>query len=132
MNAQPFRIYADSGSLPDEFLYAVRHSNWNYAATHTHTWKDSTAIFLSLIAVSMPSFWFALLLIRFFGVTLRWLPISGVESWTGWILPCAAMALGLMALIARQMRSDVLEVLRQVITKRVPKASAKDVRLPQP
>jgi len=84
-----------------------------YAATHTHTWKDSTAIFLSLVAVSMPSFWFALLLIRFFGVTLRWLPISGVESWTGWILPCAAMALGLMALIARQMRSDVLEVLRQ-------------------
>lgn len=84
-----------------------------YAATHTHTWKDSTAIFLSLIAVSMPSFWFALLLIRFFGVTLHWLPISGVESWTGWILPCVAMALGLMALIARQMRSDVLEVLRQ-------------------
>jgi len=84
-----------------------------YAATHTHTWKDSTAIFLSLICVSMPSFWFALLLIRFFGVQLRWLPISGIESWTGWILPCAAMAIGLIALIARQMRSDMLEVLRQ-------------------
>ena len=84
-----------------------------FAATHTHTWKDSTAIFLSLICVSMPSFWFALLLIRFFGVNLRWLPISGIESWTGWILPCAAMAIGLIALIARQMRSDMLEVLRQ-------------------
>ena len=84
-----------------------------FAATHTHTWKDSTAIFLSLICVSMPSFWFALLLIRFFGVKLRWLPISGIESWTGWILPCAAMAIGLIALIARQMRSDMLEVLRQ-------------------
>lgn len=84
-----------------------------FAATHTHTWKDSTAIFLSLICVSMPSFWFALLLIRFFGVQLRWLPISGIESWTGWILPCAAMAIGLIALIARQMRSDMLEVLRQ-------------------
>jgi peptide/nickel transport system permease protein len=84
-----------------------------YAATRQHTWKDNTAIFLSLIAVSMPSFWFALLLIRFFGVQLRWLPISGVNSWAGWILPCAAMALGLIALIARQMRSDMLEVLRQ-------------------
>ena len=84
-----------------------------YAATHTHTWKDSTAIFLSLICVSMPSFWFALLLIRFFGVQLRWLPISGIEDWKGSILPCFAMALGLMALIARQMRSDMLEVLRQ-------------------
>ena len=84
-----------------------------YAANHTHTWKDSTAIFLSLICVSMPSFWFALLMIRFFGVKLQWLPISGIEDWKGWILPCVAMALGLMALIARQMRSDMLEVLRQ-------------------
>lgn len=44
---------------------------------------------------------------------LQWLPISGVDTWTGWIMPCAAMALGLIALIARQMRSDMLEVLRQ-------------------
>lgn len=84
-----------------------------YAATHQHSWKDNAAIFLSLIAVSMPSFWFALMLIRFFGVQLGWLPISGVKDWTGWILPCAAMALGLTAIIARQMRSDLLEVLRQ-------------------
>ncbi|HHX75550.1 MAG TPA: ABC transporter permease [Firmicutes bacterium] len=84
-----------------------------YAAVHQRTWKDNAAIFLALISVSMPSFWFALLLIRFFGVYLRWLPISGVATWKGWVLPCAAMALGLTALIARQMRSDMLEVLRQ-------------------
>ena len=84
-----------------------------YAARHTHSWKDSTVIFLSLIAVSMPSFWFALLMIRLFGVKLGVLPISGIETWKGWILPCVSMALGLMALIARQMRSDMMEVLRQ-------------------
>jgi len=84
-----------------------------YASTHQYSWKDNTAIFLSLICVSMPSFWFALLLIRFFGVQLRVLPISGVVSWKGWVLPCIAMALGLAALIARQMRSDLLEVIRQ-------------------
>ena len=84
-----------------------------YAATHQRTWKDNLAIFLSLIAVSMPSFWFALMLIRLFGVQLRWLPLSGVSTWQGWVLPCAAMALGLTAIIARQMRSDMLEVLRQ-------------------
>ncbi len=84
-----------------------------FAATHQHSWKDNAAIFFSLIAVSMPSFWFALLLIRFFGVELGWLPISGVKSWLGWILPSLAMALGLTAIIARQMRSDLLEVLRQ-------------------
>ena len=84
-----------------------------FAATHQHTWKDSLAIFLSLIAISMPGFWFALLVIRLFGVTLKWLPISGVESWKGWILPCISMALGTIAMLARQMRSDMLEVLRQ-------------------
>lgn len=100
-----------------------------FAATNQHTWKDNTAIFLSLIAVSMPSFWFALLLIRFFGVTLQWLPISGVDTWKGWILPCAAMALGLLALIARQMRSDMLEVLRQdyITTARAKGLSEKKV-----
>jgi peptide/nickel transport system permease protein len=84
-----------------------------FAATHQHTWKDSLAIFLSLIAISMPSFWFALLIIRFFGVKLQILPISGVETWTGWIMPCVSMALGTIAMLARQMRSDMIEVLRQ-------------------
>ena len=84
-----------------------------YAATHQYTWKDNGAMFIALFCVSMPSFWFALLLIRFFGVQLRWLPISGIESWQGWILPCVSMALGLTAIIARQTRSNMLEVIRQ-------------------
>ena len=84
-----------------------------YAATHQHTWKDNGAMFLALFCVSMPSFWFALLLIRFFGVDLRWLPIAGIKSWTGWILPCVSMALGMTAIIARQTRSNLLEVIRQ-------------------
>ena len=84
-----------------------------FAATHQHTWKDNAAMFLALFSVSMPSFWFALLSIRLFAVKLEWVPPRGVDDWTGWILPCTAMALGLTALIARQMRSDLLEVIRQ-------------------
>ena len=83
------------------------------AATHRNSWKDNGVMFLAMISVSMPSFWFALLLINFFGVRLKWLPIMGIASWKGWVLPTAAMALGLTALIARQMRSDLLEVVRQ-------------------
>ena len=84
-----------------------------YAATHQYTWKDNGAIFISLFCVSMPSFWFALLLIRQFAVKWRLLPLSGVSDWKGWILPCIAMALGLIAIIARQTRSNLLEVIRQ-------------------
>lgn len=84
-----------------------------FAATHQHTWKDNASMFVALFSVSMPSFWFALLSIRLFAVKLEWVPPRGVDDWTGWILPCTAMALGLTALIARQMRSDLLEVIRQ-------------------
>ena len=84
-----------------------------FAATNRNSWKDNGAMFLAMISVSMPSFWFALLLIDLFGVRLKWLPIMGIASWKGWVLPTAAMALGLTALIARQMRSDLLEIVRQ-------------------
>jgi peptide/nickel transport system permease protein len=84
-----------------------------YAATHQYSWKDNAAMFVSLFCVSMPSFWFALMMIRLFGVNLRWLPLSGVSNWKGWILPCVSMALGLTAIIARQTRSNLLEVIRQ-------------------
>lgn len=84
-----------------------------YAATHHRTWKDRTAILFSLIAISMPSFWFSLLIIRLFGVKLQWLPIGGVDTWKGWIMPCVSMALGTIASLARQTRSELLDVLRQ-------------------
>ncbi|MDR3364049.1 MAG: ABC transporter permease [Clostridiales Family XIII bacterium] len=84
-----------------------------YAATHHNTWKDNGAMFISLFFVSMPVFWFALLLVRFFGVELRWLPLSGIDSWQSWILPIVATSLGFVATIARQTRSNMLEVIRQ-------------------
>ena len=84
-----------------------------YAATHQYSWKDNTAIFGSLFCVSMPSFWFALLLIQFLCVRLKLLPVAGITDWTGWILPAFTLALGYAASIARQMRSNMLEVIRQ-------------------
>jgi peptide/nickel transport system permease protein len=84
-----------------------------YAATHQYTWKDNGAIALSLFCISMPSFWFALLLIQFFSTRLGILPPAGIETWEGWVMPTLSLALGYVALITRQMRSDMLEVIRQ-------------------
>ncbi|MDR3148635.1 MAG: ABC transporter permease [Oscillospiraceae bacterium] len=84
-----------------------------YAATHQYTWKDNAAIVASLFCVSMPSFWFALILVQVFCVKLGWLPPSGIEKWQGWILPTISLALGYAAGISRQMRSSMLEVIRQ-------------------
>lgn len=84
-----------------------------YAATHQYTWKDNMSIVLSLFCVSMPSFWFALLLVRFFALKLGWVPPLGIETWKGWILPNVSMAIGYSATLARQTRSSMLEQIRQ-------------------
>ena len=83
-----------------------------YAATKQYTWKDNAAMFLALFFVSMPAFWLALMLIRLFAVQLRWLPTLGIATWQGWVLPCAVLAVNFAALMARQMRSNLLEVIR--------------------
>ena len=100
-----------------------------YAATHQYTWKDNLAIFASLFCVSMPSFWFALLLIQFLCVKLDLLPTSGVSKWQGWILPSITLALAYAASIARQMRSNLLEVIRQdyIVTARAKGQSERKV-----
>ena len=84
-----------------------------YAATHQYSWKDNAAILLSLLCVSMPAFWLALLLVRLFSVRLGWLPVSGIQSWKGWIMPTFSLAVGYAAGLARQARSNMLEVIRQ-------------------
>lgn len=91
-----------------------------YAATHQYTWKDKASIFLSLFFVSMPAFWFALLLVQWFCVKWKLLPVAGVDNWTGWILPSITTSLCYAASIARQMRSNMLEVIRQdyIVTAR--------------
>ncbi|MDR2357744.1 MAG: ABC transporter permease [Oscillospiraceae bacterium] len=91
-----------------------------YAATHQYTWKDNAAIFGSLFCVSMPGFWFALILIDIFAIRLSLVPPMGIKPWTGWILPCVSLAIGYTASIARQMRSSMLDVIRQdyIITAR--------------
>lgn len=83
------------------------------AATHQYTITDNIAVFLSLICVSMPNFWFALLLARFFGVKLGWLPTTGVETWAGYILPSVAVSVSELAGITRQTRSSMLDQVRQ-------------------
>lgn len=100
-----------------------------YAATHQYTWKDNAAIFASLFCVSMPNFWFALILVQIFSVWLGLLPAIGVDSWKGWIMPCISLAIGYSATFARQTRSSMLEQVRQdyVMTARAKGQSERKV-----
>lgn len=83
------------------------------AAVRRATIVDQLVIGIALLGQSMASFWVALMLILFFGVTLQWLPVSGNDGWASVILPAVALSFWLLALLARLTRSEMLEVLGQ-------------------
>ena len=66
----------------------------------------------ALAGMSLPSFWVAVMLILFFGVTLRWLPISGRGTLLHYLMPAFCLSLYPVALITRLSRSAMLDALK--------------------
>src|SRR6478752_152453 len=83
------------------------------AALGHNRWPDYLSTGISVIGISMPSFVLALLLIVFFGVTLKALPTQGWKGPDTWILPTIALAAFPIAVIARYTRASMLEVTRK-------------------
>jgi peptide/nickel transport system permease protein len=82
-------------------------------------WLDLVGSVVSLIGISMPAFWLAILLILMFSIHLGWLPPSGyvplsesvVDNLKLMLMPATTLGLWLAAAVTRQMRASVLEVL---------------------
>ncbi len=83
------------------------------AAMHHQSPLDYGTMVIALAGVSLPSFWFGLVLILIFSLYLRWLPPAGADSLLHLILPSVTLGSGAAAIIARLTRSSMLEVLRQ-------------------
>lgn len=83
------------------------------AAIHQNSWIDSSSTVLGLLGLSMPNFWFGLLLIMAFSLYLGWLPSFGNQQWNSIILPAITLGTEQAALLIRTTRSSMLEVVRQ-------------------
>lgn len=79
-------------------------------------------LFVTMTSVggrALPSFWLGLMLMLLFGVTLRWLPVSGTGAVSGeapikhLILPAVTLATALITTLTRLIRSSMLEVIRE-------------------
>lgn len=91
------------------------------AALHPRSWVDRFATLGATFGQAIPNFWFGLILVAIFAVSLRWFPATGftpiTESPWEWlrsvILPSIALGTSSSAAIARQVRSAMVGVLQQ-------------------
>jgi len=87
------------------------------AAVTKGRWPDQLIRIGFLFALTTPSFWFGILLILLFGLTLRWFPVAGFGETLPqhiWylFLPALTLALQLSAVLIRNLRGQIILTLR--------------------
>jgi len=87
------------------------------ASLNHNKWPDYLAMVLAIIGVSVPSFILATVFINYVAVEWGLLPVATWKSWQHTILPTLSLSMLPMAIIARLMRSSMLEVLGQDFIK---------------
>lgn len=83
------------------------------AATRQYTLWDNASMALAMLGISVPIFWLGLMLMFLFALQLRWFPTAGTGTPWHLVLPSLTLGTASSAIIARQVRSAMLEVLRQ-------------------
>ncbi len=88
------------------------------SAKKQYSLGDYMSTVMSMIGVSMPTFWLGLLLVMLFALNLGWLPSQGMNTDSTWgflrslVLPAVTLGTSVTATIARMTRSSMLDVIR--------------------
>ena len=72
---------------------------------------DAASMFTAVSGLSIPKFWFGLLLMYLFALKLGWFPTFGYGGWWYLVLPAVTLGVSPLALLARTTRAAVLEVI---------------------
>ncbi len=83
------------------------------SAVRQYSVLDNISTVLTMLSLTMPNFWLALLLIIVFSVHLGWLPPGGLYGPSFYILPIISISATSLATITRMTRTSMLEVIRQ-------------------
>lgn len=111
----PLAIYALSLTVLIAFPVGI------LAATKRGSFTDIVVMGTTQLGVAIPNFWFALLMVLLFAIQLRWFSAGGFPGWDQgfWLsikaltLPAVALALPQASILARVMRSSLLDTLSE-------------------
>ncbi|MDC0681686.1 MULTISPECIES: ABC transporter permease [Sorangium] len=81
-------------------------------AIRQNTWKDTAAMGVAMVGLSVPRYVLAPLLMLVFSLKLYWFPVARWETWRHMVLPVICAGLPVAAYIARLTRGGMLEVIR--------------------
>lgn len=96
-------LLAVAGAIPIGIISALKQNSW----------IDNIFRIFALLGISLPSFALATFLIVGVSLKLGWLPVAGLSTPKHYILPALTMATTPLALLARMIRSSMLEVIRK-------------------
>jgi len=82
------------------------------AAVSKGKWVDQCIRIISLVGLSFPNFWLAIMLVLLFSIFLRWLPPSGMEGLASFIMPASTIGVILTAYNIRLVRAAMLETMQ--------------------
>lgn len=81
------------------------------AALFPNSWIDRLCLAVAVVGQALPNFFFALCLILLFSITLRWLPVSGSDTWMHFVMPTLALGYYAAPAFMRLVRAGMIETL---------------------
>ena len=81
------------------------------AAVNHNRWQDHAVSFVFIFLASIPSYCLVLFFVFIFCLWLDVLPLMGVSTWKGYVMPAMVLGAGGMSLASRMTRSAVIEIL---------------------
>jgi peptide/nickel transport system permease protein len=99
------------------------------SAVYRYHWIDRVSMIFALIALSLPSFWFGLILLYVFGFLIPIFPLGGYGGLQHLVLPALAVGIPYSAWYARMLRSSVREILNEDYVRTARAKGLRDFRV---
>ncbi|MBI4789235.1 MAG: ABC transporter permease [Chloroflexi bacterium] len=99
------------------------------SAVYRYRWIDRVSMIFALIALSLPHFWFGLLLLYVFGFLLPIFPLGGFGGVQHLVLPALAVGIPFSAWYARMLRSGIREILTEDYVRTARSKGLRDFRV---